>query len=118
MKEKYRPSNGTDGMWFEEKFCMQCRRCNPDAFIERDKAKEQWVKDKIEKDIKNDTNKELFKSFNLEKPSENVSRINFEKDLQIQNLSFSYGPKKNHVFKNFNYVISTRYSTIFAANIF
>lgn len=30
MKEKYRPSNGTDGMWFEEKFCMQCRRCNPD----------------------------------------------------------------------------------------
>ena len=56
------------------------------------------------KEIKKASDK--FKSFNLKKPSANVSRINFENDLQIQNLSFSYSPKKNHVFKNFNYVIN------------
>ncbi len=26
----YRPSNGTEGMWFEEQFCMQCIHCDPD----------------------------------------------------------------------------------------
>ena len=25
----YRPSSGTEGMWFEEKFCMQCLHCDP-----------------------------------------------------------------------------------------
>lgn len=28
--KSYRPSNGTEGIWFEEKFCMQCINCNPD----------------------------------------------------------------------------------------
>jgi hypothetical protein len=27
--EKYRPSNGTEGMGFEEKFCLQCIHCDP-----------------------------------------------------------------------------------------
>lgn len=26
---KYRPSNGTEGMWFEDKFCMRCINCDP-----------------------------------------------------------------------------------------
>lgn len=26
----YRPSNGTEGMWFEEKYCMNCIHCDPD----------------------------------------------------------------------------------------
>ena len=25
----YRPSNGTEGMWFEEEYCMQCLHCDP-----------------------------------------------------------------------------------------
>lgn len=28
--KSYRPSSGTEGMWFEEKFCMNCLHCNPD----------------------------------------------------------------------------------------
>ena len=27
---KYQPSNGTEGMWFIEKFCMNCINCDPD----------------------------------------------------------------------------------------
>ena len=27
--EKYRPSNGTEGMWFEESYCMHCLHCDP-----------------------------------------------------------------------------------------
>jgi hypothetical protein len=27
--EKYRPSNGTEGMGFKEKFCLQCIHCDP-----------------------------------------------------------------------------------------
>lgn len=27
---KYRPSNGTEGMWFEEQFCCQCINQHPD----------------------------------------------------------------------------------------
>lgn len=30
MTKKYQPSNGTEGSWFEDKFCMQCKHCNPD----------------------------------------------------------------------------------------
>lgn len=29
MNRKYRPSNGTEGMIFEEKFCMNCFHCDP-----------------------------------------------------------------------------------------
>lgn len=28
--ESYSPSNGTEGDWFESKFCMQCIHTNPD----------------------------------------------------------------------------------------
>lgn len=28
--KKYRPSNGTEGGWFEDKFCMNCINTNPD----------------------------------------------------------------------------------------
>jgi len=28
--QKYRPSNGSEGEWFESKFCMQCIHTNPD----------------------------------------------------------------------------------------
>jgi len=28
-QRKYRPSNGTEGMWFEDKFCMNCINCDP-----------------------------------------------------------------------------------------
>lgn len=28
--KSYIPSNGTEGMWFAEKFCEQCIHCNPD----------------------------------------------------------------------------------------
>ncbi len=28
--EKYRPSNGSEGMWFMEKFCENCIHDNPD----------------------------------------------------------------------------------------
>jgi len=28
--ESYQPSNGSEGIWFTEKFCMQCKNCNPD----------------------------------------------------------------------------------------
>lgn len=27
---KYRPSNGSEGMWFTEKYCMNCIHCDPD----------------------------------------------------------------------------------------
>lgn len=27
---KYRPSNGSEGCWFEDKFCGQCKHQNPD----------------------------------------------------------------------------------------
>lgn len=26
----YYPSNGDEGMWFTDKFCMKCANCNPD----------------------------------------------------------------------------------------
>lgn len=29
-KRKYCPSNGTEGDWFEDKFCMNCIHTNPD----------------------------------------------------------------------------------------
>lgn len=29
MKRKYQPSNGTEGMWFTEKFCDQCLHQDP-----------------------------------------------------------------------------------------
>lgn len=28
--KKYQPSNGTEGSWFEDKFCMNCLHTNPD----------------------------------------------------------------------------------------
>ena len=28
--KKYQPSNGTEGDYFTDKFCMQCMNCNPD----------------------------------------------------------------------------------------
>ena len=30
MFKKYQPSNGTEGMYFTDKFCMNCINCNPD----------------------------------------------------------------------------------------
>lgn len=29
-REKYRPSNGSEGEWFVEEYCMQCLHCDPD----------------------------------------------------------------------------------------
>jgi hypothetical protein len=29
----YRPSNGTEGMIFEENYCEQCKKCNEDGCI-------------------------------------------------------------------------------------
>lgn len=29
-KEKYQPSNGSEGEWFTEKYCMNCIHCDPD----------------------------------------------------------------------------------------
>lgn len=28
--KSYQPSNGTEGSWFEDKFCMRCVSCDPD----------------------------------------------------------------------------------------
>lgn len=28
--QKYRPSNGSEGVWFETEFCSQCRHMHPD----------------------------------------------------------------------------------------
>lgn len=28
--EPYRPSNGSEGMWFTDTYCMRCKNCNPD----------------------------------------------------------------------------------------
>jgi hypothetical protein len=28
--EPYQPSNGSEGEWFLDKHCMQCRNCDPD----------------------------------------------------------------------------------------
>ncbi len=52
-----------------------------------------------------ETNQKL-KSLNLQRSLENNSKINLKNDLQIKDLCFSYSPKKNHVFKNFNYKIN------------
>lgn len=30
MNRKYRPSNGSEGDWFTDKFCMNCIHCDPD----------------------------------------------------------------------------------------
>lgn len=30
IMKPYRPSNGTEGMWFVDKYCMNCINCNPD----------------------------------------------------------------------------------------
>ena len=27
----YRPSNGDEGMWFTDKYCMNCINCDPDS---------------------------------------------------------------------------------------
>ncbi len=29
MNRKYQPSNGCEGMWFTEEYCMQCLHCDP-----------------------------------------------------------------------------------------
>lgn len=29
MNEPYQPSNGTEGMWFEDQFCDHCIHCDP-----------------------------------------------------------------------------------------
>lgn len=61
---KYRPSNGTEGMWFEDKFCMNCINCDPNpegkkqckimmrAFmydINEDKYPKEWIYDENDK---------------------------------------------------------------------
>lgn len=28
--KSYRPSNGTEGMWFTDEYCMNCINCDPD----------------------------------------------------------------------------------------
>ena len=28
-KKLYQPSNGTEGMWFTDKYCMNCQNCDP-----------------------------------------------------------------------------------------
>lgn len=28
--KKYQPSNGSEGMWFTDKYCMNCFHCDPD----------------------------------------------------------------------------------------
>lgn len=33
--KKYRPSNGTEGMWFEDAFCNHCMHQNPDPTKEK-----------------------------------------------------------------------------------
>ena len=33
--KKYRPSNGTEGMWFESNFCYSCIHQNPDPTKEK-----------------------------------------------------------------------------------
>ena len=30
MSKKYQPSNGSEGDWFTDKFCMNCIHCDPD----------------------------------------------------------------------------------------
>jgi len=30
----YQPSNGDEGIWFMDEFCMQCTKCNPNPDLE------------------------------------------------------------------------------------
>ncbi|HEA19977.1 MAG TPA: hypothetical protein ENH87_03565 [Pricia antarctica] len=65
-KIKYQPSNGDEGIWFTEKFCMRCKFCDPDPLGERQceilgnsmaysvsdpEYPEEWIYDKDENPI-------------------------------------------------------------------